>query len=534
MTGRNLEPGQYQIGEFVFGTGTLFNVEEFDIGAYEVNVQDHQIPANDDLLFGQDTLKPMPIQITINARKNKILENMAALTQSSLASQLNFENDRRPGRFAKEWRADEIRTQWGALKPLLICRSDGRTVRVYGRPGKLAIPPLDLREQGQKIVAEFRRSDTLCYSDIEWYVQARPNEVVTITRAEDFDMGNAPCWLRFLLIGPMKHPIIQLGSLVIELDIELATGEVCEVSSYPWQRRVIRANDGLSLNSRLLRPYLDKLKFEAESGIELSWTATDTTADLEEFPFDSLPDGPLSSSEWWIDERDDGGSGSITLNNGLLQWNTSGASDHFITAVNKTPTLTRYQLVEHKLATPGEWSITRDDQPRNRIIGHSNDSRTEYSYWDFTHDYFWFGHHRNGVDQRVSEVYRIRRCLEILRLVWGSMIDGVFGINLMPQNNWVYTAEFGNGAGEKGSTFRINGHIVATHDGLNDQVTVDDSHLYTGLGMKGTAKLVTQHMPGRVAYHNFRDNAPPEVMEEVVAAQPSAVYMLWRDAWQTI
>ena len=167
---RNLEPGQYQIGDFIFGYHTLFKVESFDIGAYDVNVQDFQVPSADELRFGRDTLKPMPIQITINALRNKVLPNVAGLGAGfqAKADQLNFEHDRKVGQFGKEWRADEVRGKWGELKPLRICREDGRTVMVYGRPGKLAVPPLGPKGVNQKIVAEYRRSDTLCFSETEW------------------------------------------------------------------------------------------------------------------------------------------------------------------------------------------------------------------------------------------------------------------------------------------------------------------------------------------------------------------------------
>lgn len=522
MVNRNLLPGQYQIGDFVFGAHTMYPVESFDIGAYDVNVQDFQTPTSDSIRFGRDTLKPMPIQITINAMKNFILPNIAGLVNNT--KELNFENDHRPGRFAKEWRADAVRSQWGELKPLYICREeDGRVVRVYGRPGKLAVPPLKHRGTNQQILAEYRRSDTLCYSDIEWFVQSRPNEIVKLTRSEDFDMGNAPCWLRILLVGPMTHPIIQIGSVTVELDEIIELGEVVEISSYPWQQRVIRLNDGVSLSAKLTRPYLDKLQLNIESGVELSWNATNINQSSTPNDFSGYSNGAIPSGTWWVDTDPDGGAGTMTVVNGKIVWTDSGAKEHYISAIHKTPTVTEYQYVEMKVSEPAEWTISAGTQPINRIIGNSNASRTEYNFWDITHNYAWYGYRKNGTDYRVSKIFTIKDIATVLRRFWGEN-----SINLEPQNNWIYGAEF---AGQSApSVLRINGYIAAHYEGGQGVSGLD--HRHTGIAMKAMPVLgVGQATPGPVAYLNFRDNTPPEVAESL---NLSAVLLMWRNAWQTI
>jgi len=533
MANRNLEPGQYQIGDFVFGEHTLFNVESMDIGAYEVNVQDFQVPISDELRFGQDSLKPMPIQLTINARRNFLLPNMAALAGGSKAATLNFDSDRRPGEFAKEWRSDEIRNKWGELKPLLICREDGRVVRVYGRPGKLAVPPLGRKGQNQKIVAEFRRSDTLCYSDVEWYTALRANEIVTITRAEDFDMGNAPCWLRFLLVGPMKHPIIQLGSLVIELNAELDIGDVVEISSYPWQRRVVRANDGLSLNAQLLSPYLDKLKFDAESGVELSWTATDINSSVEAIDFSTYTDGPIPTADWWVDHAADGGAGDITVTDGLVVFNDSGNETHLVTMVYKTPTVTKYQRLEFRTPTAPEGPLPfYTDEATNRIIGRSNADRTEYLFWEISRNYLWFGYRKDGADHRLKK-WELNRLCQTLKIIWGNLWDSTFGNLFEATDNWIWSSDFGTGAGELSSHLYINNHLFATYNGDDEEELsfFGSQHIYVGQGFKATPRGFGQSTPGTISYLNFRDNPPPEIADSL---NVSTIFMLWRDAWQTI
>lgn len=530
--GRNLEPGQLQIGDFVFGEGTMFTLESMDIGAYEVNIQDYQIPTANEVRFGQDTLKPMPIQLTINALKNFTLENIKGLTGDT--RELNFNDDRRPGMFAREWRADEVRGQWGEMKPLLYCRPvDGRTVRIYGRPGKLAVPPLRRKGQAQQIIAEYRRADTLCYSDSEYYLATRPNEIYRITRSEDWDMGNAPSWLRFLLIGPMKHPIIQLGDLVIELDIEMDLGEVVEVSSYPWSRRVIRLNDGISFNAQLTRPYLDRLNFQAESGIEFSWNATDTNASVEEELFSAYPNGAIPTGDWWVDHAVDGGGGTIAVSGGVIVPTDSGNQTHLATMVYKTPSVTLYQHVETQIANPPEYSIQVHEQAANRIIGRCNAERTEYLYWDIKYGYCQFGYRKNGVDT-VLETWRLYRRKETLRLIWGSVIDDVFGIDFSPVEDWIYAADFGNGDGPLGSVLYMNGYEIARFDGNDIQVlrdTFTPYHMYTGEGFVWTPRFLGQSTPGGIRYHKMRDNPPPEIAENLNVSQ---VLMLWRDAWQTI
>ena len=325
----NLEPGQYQIGDFVFGSGTMFNVEDFDIGGYEVNNQDFQVTASDEIRFGKDSFKPLPIQLIINARENRLLANVASLVNET--RDLHFENDRTAGRFVREWRSDPVREKRGELKPLLFCRDDGKVVRIYGRPGKTAVSRKRVGGLERKIVAEFRRSDTLCYSDFEWFVHTRPGEIVDVLRAIDFDQGDAPSWLRFVLIGPMIHPIIQLGTLTIELDEELDTGDIVEISSYPWGRRVVRLNDGANLSAKLISPYLDKLRFDADSVYQMSWTATGTNEESAEVDFSTYPEDPdgLPTDTWEIGYYGPG-EGTLGIQTILghkrLAWASAGAA----------------------------------------------------------------------------------------------------------------------------------------------------------------------------------------------------------------
>ncbi|AVD99639.1 minor tail protein [Mycobacterium phage Cuke] len=524
MVNKNLEPGQYQLGDFVFGFGTLFTVENFDPMGYDVNVQDYQSQLSSEIRFGSDSLKPLPIQIELNAFTNKLMGNIASLVGDT--RELNFENDRQIGQFTREWRADEIRDKWGELKPLLICRkSDGRVVQAFGRPGKLAVSKPD-HEGMRKVVGEFRRSDTLYYNDFEWFLQVRAGEVATVYRPYAMKMGDGDSWLRFILVGPMKNPIIQLGSITINLDHELEAGEVVEISSYPWARRAIRLNDGLSLNAKVTQPYLEKLNFPPNTPIQVSWNATDTNTQVEEVDFSdetNTSDG-LNLTDWTATNYV-GTDGHWEIFNGVIRWVDSGNGNRLATSIYKSPTITPYQKVGMTLATPAEGSLLGSEECSNRIIGRSNATGTEYLYWDITYTRCWFGHHKDGVDTILSEIYSLRDTMDIIAQMISAAFAPIFGYGV-PQNDWVYDAEFGTGAGELTSTLKINDHQAVTFEGVSDLV-LPSTNLYTGTGMRSTTRALGQSTPGSVSEWHMRDNSP-------VPQDISAVYMFWRDAWQNI
>jgi hypothetical protein len=266
-----LEVGQFKIGDLIMGPGTPFKIESIDIANYEINAQDFQTQTSDELRFGTDTLKPAPIQLTINVIANRALGNVKALVGDR--SYANF-NDLTIASLQKEWRAEDIRFQWGALKPLLFCGTDGITRQYYGRPGKFTYKmPRVTRSDFYQAIAEFRRADTFCYSDTEYFVTLT-NSVVSHTRIR----GDAASWVRFLITGPVTNPVINFGAQQLSLATVIPAGKVVEISSYPWSRRIINS-DGLSLAAYNTSedPYLDKIKFQAATPTQCSWTGTGFT-----------------------------------------------------------------------------------------------------------------------------------------------------------------------------------------------------------------------------------------------------------------
>lgn len=521
-----LKPGQYQIGDFIFGDGTMFNVEEFDsLGGYDVNVQDFQGFLSDENRFGSDNLKPMPVQLKINARTNYALPHIVSMTGSPTP----VFDDPTIGEFVNEWRADDVRKSWGALKPLYMCRADGTLVRMYGRPGKVAVTRLPHNGQAQTITAEYRRSDALVHSDVEWFTNVQGNEIATIVRSSDLGNGDGAGYLRFILIGPMTHPIIQLGSLTIELDYELLPGDVVEISSYPWERRVILASNGISLAASLVSPYLDKLVFPANSSLQVSWTATNINTIVRQVNFASF-----DTNDWYSTAYSNSGAGTMAISNGRWTWNNQTNQTNTAIKIYKTATVTNYQLVGCTLHTPAELVIA-GIECSNRIIGRSNSDWSQYLYWDITYTHCWFGVHQNGNDYIISQKFKIQTLMDKIKRVLGDMFFNTFGALGVPAEDWKYEVEFGTAAGELHSNLRINGHLFtasmpsALLPYLNVSLSPTANRL-SGIGMTATPKGVAQSIPGQISDFHVRDNPPDDIASQVNA---SAVYMLWRDSWNT-
>lgn len=276
---KNLIAGQYQIGDIVFGKGTTVNVDTFDAKPYDKNVQDMQLSRNDEINFGQDQDKPTTIEITFNVRYNWLLPKYSGLIPNFWHGQPTVDD------FAREWKADEIRQIPGEVKPLYKCGRDGITRAIYGRPGQFTSGENTEAAEAVECMGEFRRLDTYGYGVTEHaLIMSQADPTVTIPGT----LGNAPTWLRILLVGPVTHPIItfsssyERGETVIDFDYEVEAGEIAEISSYPWKRRVINdANPPLNLARKLIgdSPYLDRLRMGHNQTIDVEIDGDDMTSD---------------------------------------------------------------------------------------------------------------------------------------------------------------------------------------------------------------------------------------------------------------
>lgn len=273
MPTRNLRPHQWQIGDLVFGRGTQYRVLGTKIQTYNVNNQDFQVPLSDEVRMGQDTFQAGPITFKIGVVDNAPMPHVSGHLPANLVDR----SAKLLTALQKEWKADEIKQQWGALKPLIHCDGYGSVRRIYGRPRKFEYSPKTETSQFYVVNAEYARVDTLSYTDTEYYVQlvngAAP---VSYTR----DGGDAPAWFRVLFTGPMSNPLVIVGDNQIQLQLDIQPGVVVEVSSYPWARRIIDSN-GINWRTALVgaSKYLDQMRIPPDTPQQMSLTATGTTDD---------------------------------------------------------------------------------------------------------------------------------------------------------------------------------------------------------------------------------------------------------------
>lgn len=281
---------QWQLGNIVFGNNTQIPVSKVDIQPYNVNNQDFQVQRSDENRFGVDTLSPSPIVFTMSVMNNHQLDSMVGFSSAPFPNTIFAGDNTLLHKLAAEWKNPPVRLSWGKTVPLLFCDKSEQIRRIYGRPGKFAHSP---RNKGGEVwvdvQAEFRRADTLAYSDIEYFVghptdptKGLPPTGVNVA-AQRID-GDADSWLRILLYGPMTHPIINYGSQVLELSTHIDPGMVLEISSYPWERRVV---DNLNINHRTevigSTLYLDQIKFAHDGDISINWSCSDSNVDTQLF-----------------------------------------------------------------------------------------------------------------------------------------------------------------------------------------------------------------------------------------------------------
>jgi hypothetical protein len=271
MPSRNLVPGQYQIGQLIFGAGTTIRCEQFDIKPYDVVGQDYQISRTDEKRYGMDHISPTTIDIKLSVLNNKILDQFnppQGLTRETFWQYFPTQEN-----IAYEWKADEVRRQWGALKPIYICGVDGVTRVIYGRPGAFTAAKASPYAEWLDCIGEYRRADTLVYREKESAVDIPIGGDPLWIRRNGKQDGDSDAWFRLLLQGPIDHPIITVGVYSIELDFTIDADDYVEISSYPWARRVINS-ERRNLSTRMIgnTEYLDVLRIPSNTDVPVRWT----------------------------------------------------------------------------------------------------------------------------------------------------------------------------------------------------------------------------------------------------------------------
>ena len=269
-TPRNLLPGQYQIEDLIFGKGTVYKCNNFEIMPYGVQAGDFQIPDMDENKFAKDQHTPGPINITLGLIQNRWLRkivNGAVLKSADV------------GRLQRIWRGDGVRKQWGEQQALFFCGNDYVQKVIYGRTGKFQYPRYSEKTESFECTLEFRRTDSFAYSATE-YVAAFDINTPAPVMASAGTLGDAPSWVTIYLRGPMQGAEITFGSVVFQLDWDIPAGKILEINSYPWSRRCVDS-DGINRRANLVgpTPYLDRLRFNYDQPLLIRCTANGTTSE---------------------------------------------------------------------------------------------------------------------------------------------------------------------------------------------------------------------------------------------------------------
>jgi len=260
-----LKEGQYQIGNLVFGAQTMYTFSAIEATGYGSTVGDVPIPRSDEIRFRKDYLVPSTLLITLGVIDNYMLDGSAAPWQNgeTLVEAL-----------AKEWRADDIRKIWGYTKPLIYRRNDA-TRRVYGRPRDFSVSTRRKKLGWYDVVMNYQRVDSVVYDDLNTLSSGLYNTNIPVVRGTN--NGDGPTWMELYITGPIASPQITIGTYTIKLAYTLAAGEVLQINSYPWERRVVSSNSQ-NLAAKLTQPYLDELVLPPGCNYTAKLSGTGATA----------------------------------------------------------------------------------------------------------------------------------------------------------------------------------------------------------------------------------------------------------------
>ena len=262
-----LTEGQYELGSVVFGSSTLYPVEACEPGGYGVKVGDYAVPKSDEIRFGQDHLEPGNLQFTMG-----VLDNRPQWNSVLPLEEMQYEGARKYlEKLAAEWKSDDTRGKWGEVRVLRYCRG-GQTRRAYGRPRKFVHSALTMKSEYIPVASEFQLADTNFYSDEEFHTQILPDSPGTLQRRE----GMAKAWFQVFITGPVVNPTLTFSGLFqIQLNHTIQAGRLVQLSSYPWERRVVEST-GANLSPLLAgtTPYLADLRIPPGATTTISLTGS--------------------------------------------------------------------------------------------------------------------------------------------------------------------------------------------------------------------------------------------------------------------
>lgn len=504
---KNLIPGQYQIGETVFGNGTTVPVEVFDIKPDDLEAQDFKVSRSDEIRFGQDSLTPTTIDIQLH-----VLHNWAV--QEGLPE--NFWKEMPTVEDFKLWfRADDVRQMWGEILPIYCCGKDGITRLIWGRPGPFTYAKSKKYESATSCMGQFRRADTLTYTAEENFVEVQQNDLpTTLVRPH----GDVPSWFRILATGPMTNPVFTVGEQQIELGTTIPEGVVVEISSYPWRRRVVdskRQNLGNFLTGKT--PYLDKLKIPLRQPVPIRWTSDEVNTWVPALGNSSWMEDIQDQNIWDLDDEWETLAGQASVRFDLFNFGSTDfpwiSPSKYLAAVELGGT-TALIYKAKKYNTANQYSQAKIVEPWNGRSGIVIMSTPTMSSFVVLEVQSGLGANylriKSGTGWNSGDLTTRATWQNTALLGWKE--TDIVGIGYDPPTK-TYQAYFN---GEIKATWNDSTDIVPT--GTNNR---SQGHIFN---MDGIPLLTTGT--------GFRDIIGYD--REVVPAEIGKVVFLWRDAWSTV
>lgn len=266
--------GQYELGSVVFGSNTLYPVELCEPSGYGVTVGDYSAPETDEIRFGRDTLQPGTLQFTMGVMDNR--PNFGSVLP---LEEMQYEGARKYlEKLAAEWKSDDIRSTWGAVKPLRYNR-DGFTRRAYGRPRKFTHGAITRKSEFVPVACEFQLADTNFYDDTENLITLDAGNSATLTRGE----GRGKAWFQVFIEGPIINPTLTFSGLfTMQLTYTVQAGRIAQISTYPWERRAVSSlGENLAPLLGGTTPYMERLYVPSGAETMISFNGSGTDANTK-------------------------------------------------------------------------------------------------------------------------------------------------------------------------------------------------------------------------------------------------------------
>jgi len=249
----SLQDGQFQLGNTVFGVGTVYPCEPPEFGPPDLTVNDTPRPGMDGLRIGRETRQGRTLTFDLGVQ---------GYGNGKPGGQLMFE---RLAALEKEWMFEPIRDFPQICQPLSYRRA-GETRRVYGRPRRFSPVFPDTMAPWIDVTADYQTLDHYSYSETIYYtnvgtvaaskaglrapVRTPISLVSTPTQTNPNPIkvgGTSPAWLRFFIFGPITNPVVEVaGAFRVELNVALRYDEWAIIDPTPWGQ-MVRKSDASNL-----------------------------------------------------------------------------------------------------------------------------------------------------------------------------------------------------------------------------------------------------------------------------------------------